>query len=591
MSSAYAPPLQEIEFVLDTVARLDELASLPAFAHVDPDTVKGALQEAGRWVSEIVAPLNHSGDRQHSVRHPDGTVTTPDGFRGAYQQWVTAGWGSVPFPTEYGGGGFPWTVGVAVHEMLASANMALSLCPLLTQGAIDLLLAHGSDAQRARYLPAMINGEWTGTMNLTEPHAGSDVGALTTKATQDADGRWRVSGQKIFITYGEHDLAPNIVHLVLARVPDAPPGSRGISCFAVPKRLINPDGSLGQANQVTCLSIEEKLGIHASPTCVLAFEDAYAELIGEPNRGMQYMFTMMNNARLSVGLQGVAVGQAAYQQAVDYARERIQARTLDPRSTAIIGHPDVRRMLLTQKATLEAARALVYLVAGALDQADSHPDQSVRDEQHELVELLTPVAKAWSTDIGVTTTSLALQVHGGMGYIEETGIAQYYRDSRIAPIYEGTNGIQAIDLVTRKLPRRDGMVVKELIARMAEAERDLAQAEHGLKQLTPALSDALDALTQATEHLQQAQLEDKLAGASPYLEMMGLVVGGWLMAHEAMAAQHQLGQTTCHDEAFLEAKLVTTRFYLRQLLPKARALLPAVIAGAGDLMEMPPEQF
>jgi alkylation response protein AidB-like acyl-CoA dehydrogenase len=447
--------LAEIGFVLEVMAGLPELASLPGFEAAHPELVTGALEEAARSITDVVAPLNRSGG-QHSRLQPDGTVTTPDGFREAYAQWVDAGWGAVPFPPAYGGGGFPWTVAIAIQEMLASANLAFSLCPELTQGAIDLVQAHGSEEQRHTYLPRLVSGEWSGTMNLTEPQAGSDVGALSTRAVPDRDGGWRITGQKIFITYGEQDLTENIVHLVLARTPDAPPGTRGISCFVVPKRLVKPDGSLGDANGVTCVSVEEKLGIHASPTCVLAFEDAYGELIGEPNKGMQYTFTMMNNARLSVGLQGVAVAEAAYQLAASYACQRVQGRTIDPANQTIIGHPDVRRMLLTQRASIEASRALVYLVAGAMDRSHCHPDPSVREHHQSLVEILTPVAKAWSKEVGARMTSIDMQVHGGMGYIEETGVAQHYRDSRISPIYEGTNGIQAIDLVTRKLPMAGG---------------------------------------------------------------------------------------------------------------------------------------
>jgi 3-(methylthio)propanoyl-CoA dehydrogenase len=592
--TAYVPPLDDIEFVLDEIVDLGGLAGLPAFKHADPPLVNSVLEEAGRFVSEVIAPLNRVGDRQHSRRNADGTVTTPDGFRQAYAQWVAAGWGGVPFPSEFGGGGFPWAVGVALQELVASANLAFCLCPLLTQGAIDLLLAHGSDAQRQTYLPRMVSGEWTGSMNLTEPQAGSDVGAVRTKAVLDAEGRWRITGEKIFITYGEHDMADNIVHLVLARVPDAPPGTRGISCFIVPKTIVQVDGSLGARNGVTCVSIEDKLGIHASPTCVLSFDQAYGELIGEANRGMQYMFTMMNNARLSVGLQGIAVGEAAYQQAVAYAGEREQGRPLDASNrgaATIIDHPDVRRMLLTQKAFIEAGRALIYLVAGSIDWAEHHPDSGERAARTELVELLTPVAKAWTTDLGVELTSLAMQVHGGMGYIEETGVAQYYRDVRIAPIYEGTNGIQAIDLVTRKLSLRGGAVVGEYLSGLDAIDLELEAAGAPLAAIRANLAEAVARLRLATEHALAAGLADQLAGASPYLRMFGLVTGGWLMARQALAATARMTAAPAADRAYLQSKLVTARFYCEQILPQAGGLLAAVTARADDLLALDPSQF
>ncbi len=442
--SDYAPPADDMRFVLRHVVDLGGLAALPGYEHADIDTVDGVLEEAGRFFAEQFAPLNRVGDVQHSRHHEDGTVTTPDGFAKAYQRYVEAGWPAVPFPPEFGGGGFPWLVGVAMQETMTSANMAFSLCPLLTQGAIDMLLHYGSEEQREVYLPKMVTGEWSGTMNLTEPQAGSDVGALTTRAIPADDGSWRITGQKIFITYGEHDLTDNIVHLVLARVPDAPPGTRGISCFIVPKFLVADDGTLGERNAVACVSIEQKMGINASPTCVMAYDDAVGYLVGEPNQGMRYMFKMMNNARLSVGLEGLAVGERAYQPAVAYAAERLQGRAPGAtRESAIIEHADVRRMLLTMKSHIEALRAICYLNAECIDLAKVHPDEEVRAARQELADILTPISKGWGTDVGVMLTSLAVQVHGGMGFVEETGVAQHYRDIRIAPIYEGTNGIQA----------------------------------------------------------------------------------------------------------------------------------------------------
>jgi alkylation response protein AidB-like acyl-CoA dehydrogenase len=579
--------------VLEEIVDLAALAKLPSFEHADPEVLAGVLDEAGRFVAEVVAPLNRSGDEQHSRRNADGTVTTPDGFADAYQRYVAAGWGSVPFPAEYGGGGFPWLVATVLGELLAQANLAFSLCPTLTQGAIELLLAHGDEAQRERYLPRLVTGEWTGTMNLTEPDAGSDLGAIRTKAVPAGDGTWRISGQKIFITYGEHDLAENIVHLVLARVPDAPRGTSGISCFIVPKRLVNDDGTLGAINRVQCLSIEDKLGIHASPTCTLDFDDAEGYLIGEPNQGMRHMFTMMNNARLCVGVQGLAVAERAYQQAVRYAKDRHQGRAPGAAagtSSAIIEHPDVRRMLLTQKASIEAVRSLAYLLAESMDLAAEHPDAATREARRELVELLTPVTKAWGTDMGVELTSLALQVHGGAGYIEETGAAQYVRDARIAPIYEGTNGIQAVDLVTRKLTIRGGGAMSDLLDAVESLDQQLDAAGPDLAAIRSQLAAGVTAGRQATAWITAAEPVDALAGATPYLRLVGVVLGGWLMARQALAATTRLA-TAPAERAFLEAKLVTARFYCTQLLPQAAGLVPAVTAGAPDLVGLHPDQF
>jgi alkylation response protein AidB-like acyl-CoA dehydrogenase len=592
--SDYVPPLDDIWFVLEEIVDLAGLASLPPFAHADPELLAGVLSEAGRFVAEVVAPLNRLGDEQHSRRQPDGTVRTPDGFAAAYQRYVDAGWGAVPFPSAYGGGEFPWLVGTVLGELLAEANLAFALCPTLTQGAIELLLAHGDDEQRERFLPRLVTGEWTGTMNLTEPDAGSDLGSIRTKAIPAADGTWRITGQKIFITYGEHDLSDNIIHLVLARVPDAPPGTRGISCFIVPKWLVGEDGTIGERNRVACLSLEDKLGIHASPTCTLDFDGAEGYLVGEPNQGMRYMFTMMNNARLCVGVQGLAVAERAYQQAVVYARERRQGRAPGaPAGTtsAIVDHPDVRRMLVTQKASIEAVRSLAYLLAESMDLATHHPDAAVRERRQELVELLTPVTKGWGTDLGVELTSLALQVHGGAGYIEETGVAQHVRDVRITPIYEGTNGIQAIDLVTRKLPIRGGGAVKDLFGDIDSTVDRLVAAGAELDALGTSLAASVTALREATEWIVAVDPDDALAGATPYLRMFGVVLGGWLMARQALAARARRPVAPADQAAFLDAKVTTARFYCTQLLPAAAGLLPAVTAGAGDLLGLPTDQL
>src|SRR5713101_900122 len=572
MAADYVPPLNDIRFVLEHVVDLPGLAKLEPYRHADPETVFGIIEESGRFMAEVLGPLNRIGDTVGSQLDDDGNVTTPPGFKHAYDQYVDAGWGAVPFDPEFGGGGFPWLVTIVMQEMLTSACMAFSLCPLLTQGAIDMLAEHGSPEQQATFLQKMVTGEWTGTMNLTEPEAGSDVGALRTTAvpSDNGDGTWRITGQKIFITYGEHDLADNIIHLVLARVPDAAPGTRGISCFIVPKYLVNPDGSLGERNDVRCVSIEHKMGIHASPTCVMSYGDhggAVGYLIGEPNQGMRLMFTMMNTARLSVGLEGLSIGERAYQAAIAHANERRQGRATGAPATEtslIVEHPDVRRMLLTMKAYVEAMRCLLYTNAASIDLSRHHDDPDVRRSRQELVDLLTPVCKAWSTDLGVEITSLAVQIHGGMGYIEETGVAQYFRDSRIAPIYEGTNGIQAIDLVMRKVPMRGGAVVKEFLATI---ETEAAGNEPLLKAVA-ALRDATDWLL---AHI-VTDPNDALAGATPYLRMFGLVAGGWLMDRSARAGNAD--------------KVATTRFYMEQLLPQVHGLLPAVTAGAGPLYQV-----
>jgi 3-(methylthio)propanoyl-CoA dehydrogenase len=586
--SDYTAPLDDMRFVLENVVDLAGLIGLPAFDHFDLDTVWCALEENARFMEQLIAPLNRSGDVQHS-RWESGTVTTPDGFREAYQKFVAAGWGGVPFPVDYGGGGFPWLVGIALQEIMTAANLSFSMCPLLTQGAIDMLLQHGSEDQRERYLPRMVPGEWTGTMNLTEPQAGSDVGALNTKAVPADDGSWRITGQKIFITFGEHDLADNIIHLVLARVPGAPPGTRGISCFIVPKFLLDGDGWPGERNRVECVSIEHKMGINASPTCVMAYEDAVGYLIGEANQGMRYMFTMMNTARLSVGLQGLGLGERAYQRAVAHAKERRQGRAPSAppgEQSPIVELPDVRRTLLTMRAYNEALRCLVYLNAECLDLAAHHPNEAVRQQRAGLADLLTPITKGWGTDLGVEVTSLAIQVFGGPGYIEETGVAQYYRDARIAPIYEGTNGIQAVDLVGRKLPLRAGAVMADFLAGIAATADDARGGGEALAPISARLAEAHAALQATTDWLQASALSDPeatLAGATPYLRMCGIVTGGWLLARSALAAQRRLDRDGAGTE-LLEQKVVTARFYCDQLLPQAAGLRAAVTAGPTDLV-------
>ena len=591
----YVPPLRDIRFVLEQLVDLDGLSKLEAYDHADPDTVFGVIEESGRFMADVVGPLNRPGDAAGSTLDGDGRVTTPAGFSQAYRQYVDAGWGAVPFPPEFGGGGFPWLVTVVMQEMLASASLGFSTCPVLTQGAIEMLTQHGSPGQQATFLAKMVSGEWTGTMNLTEPQAGSDLGAVRTKAVPAGDGTWRITGQKIFITFGEHDLAGNIIHLVLARVPGAPEGTKGISCFIVPKYLVNEDGSLGARNDLRCVSIEHKLGIRASPTCVMSYGEAggaVGYLIGEANQGMRYMFTMMNTARLSVGVQGLAVAERAYQDALRYAQERRQGRaagTPAGESSPIVEHPDVRRMLLTMKAYIEAMRAMLYTNAVSIDLARHHPDRAEREARRELVDLLTPISKAWCTDLGAEETSIGLQVHGGMGYVEETGVAQYLRDSRIAPIYEGTNGIQAIDLVIRKVPMRGGGVIKDLLTQMEALDRELSAAGSELAGVRSALANGVSALREATDWIMSGGLAepvDALAGAAPYLRLSGLVIGGWLMARSALAASRLLRDAGGSDAVFLREKIGTARFYVEQLLPQAAGLLPAVTAGAGPLFQV-----
>ncbi len=589
--------MRDIEFALEHVADLSALSGFEAFSHADPSMVRGVLDEAARFMNDVIGPLNRVGDVEGSTWH-DGQVHTPTGFKEAYARYVEAGWGGVPFDPAYGGGGFPWLVATALQEMLASASMAFSMGPLLTQGAIDMLAHHADETQREIFLPKMVLGEWTGTMNLTEPEAGSDVGALRTKAVPAGDGTWRITGTKIFITFGEHDMAENIIHLVLARTPDAPPGTKGISCFIVPKYLVNDDGSLGERNDVVCASIEHKMGIKASPTCVLSYGDkgegAVGYLIGEENQGMRYMFTMMNNARLSVGLEGLALAERAYQDARAYAQERRQGRAVGApagESSFIVEHADVRRMLLTQKANIEAMRGLLYLTAEAMDRAAHEPDEARREASRELADLLIPIAKGWSTDLGVSMTSLAIQVYGGMGYIEETGVAQHFRDARIPPIYEGTNGIQGMDLVGRKLPMRAGGVMADFIAGVRALDADLAAAGDDLTTIRHHLHEATDALENATRWILTHGAQDPnqaLAGATPYLRLFGVVAGGWVMARQALAATALIAAGE-GDADFLAAKVATARFYAEHLLPEALGLVAPVTAGAAGLFAIEPK--
>ena len=594
--SDYTAPLADMRFVLDKIIGLEELAALDGLEAASPDTVDAVLSEASRLAGEVLAPLNQIGDEQRSVI--DGfEVTTPDGFKEAYDRFVEGGWNGIMFDPEIGGQGLPWAVSIAVTEMWESANLAFSLLPILTQAAVACLAEAGSPDQQATYLPKLVSGEWAGTMNLTEPNAGSDVGALKSRAIKEGD-HYRITGTKIFITFGEHDLAENIIHLVLARTPEAPPGTKGISLFLVPKYLVNEDGSLGPRNDLKAISLEHKLGIHASPTAVMSYGDdggALGYLVGEECEGMRAMFIMMNSARLAVGLEGLGIAERAYQQALAYACERRQGRALGdggPEPSLIIEHPDVRRMLMLMKANNEAMRAVAYAVGGAMDRAARHPDDAIRRQQNDFVELLTPVVKGWCTDLGVELTSVGVQIHGGIGYVEETGAAQHFRDARIAPIYEGTNGIQAFDLVMRKLARQDGVAVHRVIDDIKAIDNDLAATNDiNFVTIRSALRDTVAALEEATDWLITRSVDDPrsaAAGATPYLRLFGTVYGGYLLAKSALAARAELANDVDSGD-FMRAKIATARFYAEQVLAPATAMVRPITAGTEALFDIKPE--
>jgi alkylation response protein AidB-like acyl-CoA dehydrogenase len=561
-------------FTLDTIAGIGSIVEAPEFDHVDSDMIEGALDEAARFFSEVFAPTNEIGDEEGAVL-VDGQVITPAAFKPVWNKLVDAGWTSVTGSPEYGGHGFPKTFGIAVSEMMTSANLAFSLNPMLTGSGITLLTRHGSDELKDLYLSKLISSEWTGTMVLTEPEAGSDVGALRTRAEPNDDGTYRINGTKIFITWGDHDLADNIIHMVLARTPDAPAGTRGISLFLVPKFLLDPDGTPGRRNTVEIVSVEHKLGIHASPTCVLAFEDATGYLIGEENQGMRYMFTMMNQARLEVGLEGLSVAERAYQHASAYAKERIQGRALGADGPSpIIEHPDVRRMLMTMKAYTEAMRGLIYDAVAADDRMHSASTKDDREAASDRLALLTPITKSWCTDHGVDVASIGVQVFGGMGFIEESGAPQFYRDARITPIYEGTNGIQALDLVMRKLPMRGGAVIGGYLDEIDALATELA-ATSELDDIARALSDAIGTVRGATAFLLSADPGDAMAGATAYQEMLGTLAGGYYLARQAKAAIGDAG-----TDPWLASKVSTARFYAATILPMVTGMTGAVTSGS-----------
>jgi butyryl-CoA dehydrogenase len=583
----YRAPVPDIVFTMRHVAGLDRAVADGVYGDLSADLAETILEEAGRFANDVIAPLNREGDRVGAT-FKDGVVTTAPGWKETYKAWTDAGWNALPGPVEYGGQGLPTLLNSACVEMWNSASMAFGIGPVLTMGAIEALASHATDDLKSRYLEKLVSGEWTATMNLTEPQAGSDLAAIRSRAEPAGDGTYRITGQKIFITYGEHDLTDNIVHLVLARLPDAPAGTRGISLFLVPKFL--PDGT---RNDVRCHSIEHKLGIHASPTCTMIFGDsggAIGWLVGEENRGLACMFTMMNNARLAVGLQGVAIAERAYQQALGYANERRQGRAIGAAEgmSPIAVHPDVQRNLLTMKALTAAARAICYMTAEAIDRAHLEEDPARRKNANERASLLTPVAKAFSTDIGMEVASLGVQVHGGMGFIEETGAAQHFRDARIAPIYEGTNGIQAIDLVIRKLPLSGGETVRAQIASMrATVTRLLKESTPAFGATAPRLRDAIESLDRATSYMLQAvssnTQSEALAGATPYLRLFALAQGGAALAEMALAANAQAVAGDA-DPAHT-GRIALCRFFAENIAVGAKGLEETVMSGAGFLQD------
>ena len=595
---SYTAPLKDMLFNIEHLANIEQVSKIPGFEDAGLETAQAVLEECAKLNEGVIAPLNWDGDKNPSSRK-DGVVTTTPGFKEAFKQYAEGGWQGLQHPVDFGGQGLPKTIGAACTEILNSANMSFALCPLLTDGAIEALLTAGSDELKANYLEKLVSGQWTGTMNLTEPQAGSDLALVRTRAEPLPDGSYKIFGTKIFITYGEHDMAENIVHLVLARVQGAPEGVKGISLFVVPKFMVNADGSLGARNDVHCVSIEHKMGIKASPTAVLQYGDhggAIGYLVGQENRGLEYMFIMMNAARYAVGVQGIAVAERAYQKAVQYAKDRVQSRPVDGSinaSAAIIHHPDVKRMLMTMRAYTEGCRAMASVAAAAYDAAHHHPDADTRKVNAAFYEFMVPLVKGYSTEMSLEVTSLGVQVHGGMGFIEETGAAQYYRDAKILTIYEGTTAIQANDLVGRKTARDGGQTAKGIAAQIEQTEADLlasgsdtaAVVAKRLKAARLALLDVVDFVAGNTK----ASPNAVFAGSVPYLMLAGNVVAGWQLARSLLVAQDLLAKG--QDEAFMRSKISTARFYADHLLSKAPGLRDSIVEGADSVTALAPEAF
>ena len=595
MAVAFKAPVKDIVFGYEVVETYDVISKIPAFSDFNEDIVIPTMEECAKFAEEVLAPINAIGDQQGATIK-DGKVTMPKEFIDAYKSFSEAGWASISLPSEIGGGGMPIALSGGTLEILSTANLAFGLAPGLAAGAISAINFHGSEDQKAKFLPKLVSGEWTGTMNLSEPQSGSDLGTITTKAEPLEDGSYKITGTKVWITFGEHDLTDNIIHLVLAKIPGSPEGTKGISMFIVPKVMVNDDGSLGDDNNVSCISIEEKLGIHASPTCVMEYDGSIGYLVGEENRGLNYMFTMMNEARVWVGGQGLASASGALQGAAQYARDRVQGRPVgmskeDAKESTIIDHADVRRMLMTIKSYVDAMRYMMYDNQLMLD-VEYFGEGELKEFGEERCGILTPITKAWISDLGVELSSMAIQIYGGMGYVEETGVAQYLRDSRIAPIYEGTNGIQALDLMFRKLPLDNGQAMQRLLGDVQKVIDDMKNDDEIISSMAEKLQKEVDTLSEVTLWLGGRMLEGELvdasAAATPYLKMFGQVLGGYYMGKAAILANKKYKET---NDEFYSDKLPLSKFYIEQLLPLSSGYASAVTAGKEDLYAMKAENF